>query len=313
MNNTKNKELLKIAVIYGGKEEYGVSKITGGKVHAALLFSGYKSAYLLEFANNIIDELQKNKPDVVFNAMHGFFGEDGRLPALLDLMQIPYTHSGYYASFIGMQKDIVKDIAKHHSIDVAKDVTFYKKNFDGNFDKFYDIIGSNKLVLKPNNSGSSVSVFILEKNKTQFEMSMLDNFDHFIVEEYIDGLEISIPVVENKAQGILALIPKNGFYDYKNKYTDNMTIHQYPADMPQDKYNQAMLYAEEIHNALGCKYTSRSDMRYDPETGRVVFLEINTHPGMTDLSITPDVMKHKGIEYHQLIEMIMLNASYDKF
>lgn len=301
---------IKVAVVFGGDfPESDVSKETAKCIEKALHHLNIKHL-MVNCDHDVLENIKNYNPDIVLNAMHGKFGEDGGLVSMLDFFKIKYTHSGYYPSFMGMQKDLIHNICGINEIPSPKWIKvkkyqITKQNIDGYFEK----LACNKIVIKPNDDGSSICVVILERGEEYnlAEISASTSID-FLVQEYIEGVEISTPVFFGDAIGSLELQPKNGFYDYKNKYTYNATDHFYPARIPDNLYRKTLEYAERMHKFLGCSGVSRSDFRIDITNNSVYFLEINTHPGMTELSIVPDVAKNNGINFNELVLLMIYDA-----
>lgn len=295
----------KVMVVMGGfSSEREVSIESGKGVVKALKNKGYDVIkHNLTDAKKFITALNKHKPDVVFNALHGNWGEDGTLPALLDLLQIPYTHSGMLPSSIGMNKSITKLIAEKAGIKIARGEHL-------TFSQYQKKASSFKLpyVVKPVSDGSSVGVFIVQNkediNKVKYDSPSAE----LLIEEYISGRELTVMCYKGKSYVVTELNAKKGFYDYKNKYTSGATNHILPADLPEDITKTCLSYAEKIHEALKCKTVSRSDFRYNPKDG-VVFLEINTHPGLTSLSLVPEQARYIGVSYEDLCQTLVEEAS----
>ena len=302
---------LKIALVCGGNnEESDVSRTSGLGIFSVIQTIARESIMIDVKEKNWLEKLKKFNPDITFNALHGRFGEDGRFQAIMDEIGLKYTHSGYEASFIGMQKNLSKTIFAEHNIPLAKGNCVVTKNIDEQcIIRLFDELSSDKIVLKPNNSGSSCGVAIFSKNES-IDLGKIDKrFDKYIAEEFIDGIEISVPVLCGIALGVLELHPISGWYDYQNKYTEGKTEHFYPARMPKDEYQEAMKYAEIAHEVIGCKTLSRADFRFNPKNNQLCLLEINTHPGFTPLSIAPDVAQKEGISWENLIKIILQDAN----
>ncbi|MDR1025982.1 MAG: D-alanine--D-alanine ligase [Lactobacillus sp.] len=294
----------KVMVVMGGfSSEREVSLVSGKGVADALKEAGYDVvAHDLTSIVTFFEQLISEKPDVVFNALHGTFGEDGTIQGFLDLMQIPYTHSGMRACAIGMDKPLTKKIAGSVGINVTPHQTVKAKDF-------YQIAKSlsTPYVVKPIDEGSSVGVYIV-KDPQEAENIKYDNDDIMLmIEKFIEGKELTVMVLEDKSYVVTELRPTLEFYDYKAKYTTGVTEHIIPAEIPDDVAMTCKEYAIKIHKALGCNTVSRSDFRYNPEDG-VVFLEINTHPGMTPLSLVPEQAAYAGITYPQLCSVLVENA-----
>lgn len=296
----KNKKIL---VVYGGpSSESEVSKNTANGIFGALEKLGYKPEKL-EFSYNFANDIQKIKPDIVYNAMHGAFGEDGSLSGLLECLRIPYTHSGVRASAIAMDKVLTKDILLNHNVNFAAgEVLNRDEILKGKYKK--------PCVVKPVADGSSVGVSILKEND-ELDKASLSTSEKFLVEEFVEGRELSIAVLNGKALGAVEIRPKSGVYDYKSKYTSGATEYLVPAPIPENIEKIAFEYAEKAHNILGCKGVSRSDMIYNEKNGKVYFLEINTHPGMTATSLVPKIAGSKGLSYEDVVQKVIETASLE--
>ncbi len=294
----------KVLVMSGGfSSEREVSLVTGAGVAAALREAGYEVvAYDLRDFREFIDVLEKEKPDVVFNALHGNYGEDGTIQGFLDLMQIPYTHSGLSASAAGMRKDITREVAKSIGIKIAPAQIMSYRAFKAAAETL-----ARPFVVKPVSDGSSVGVFIVTDAADLKNVVYHDDDILLLAEKYIPGRELTVMVLEDKAYTVTELRPKAGFYDYKAKYTDGMTEHLLPAPVSDETAEICKDYAVKIHRALGCNTVSRSDFRYNPEDG-VVLLEINTNPGLTPLSLVPEQAKYAGISYKELCVKLVEGA-----
>ena len=301
----------KIAVIMGGlSHEREISLVSGRSVAAALKKRGYqvKSIDLTDNIFAFLKQLKSFKPDVIFNALHGTYGEDGTIQGMLNLLKIPYTHSGVLASAIGMDKEKTRILARELNIPVAKGGLMTKQQM---LDRPFPL----PYVAKPNADGSSIDVVIVRtKKEHQLFLKKWAKNKVLLVEEYIPGRELSAAVLKDDCLGSIELVTKTGFYDYKNKYTDGNTTHLIPAPIPKKQAKLMAEYAIKIHKALGCRGVSRSDFRYDDtdkKHPRLVFLEINTNPGMTPLSLVPDIAKNKKITYDVLVEKLVKEAKCD--
>ena len=303
----------KVAVLGGGcSSERDVSLSSAKGVLKALQDAGY-DAFFVDIGHDLkpfIETMTTQKPDVVFNALHGMFGEDGCVQGLLDLMQIPYTHSGRLASALAMDKVRAKEIFQCNGIPVAKGGRVSKQ----------DILAGNlpagPLVLKPVENGSSVGVFLFENGVTGNpfegrEYPYADN-ESIMAEEYIPGRELTVAVMDGESLGVLEIVPVEGFYDYEHKYADGGAQHIVPANIPQEDYDTLMDLAQKAHKALGCRGISRSDFRYDDTVrpARCVLLETNTQPGMTPTSLVPDIARYKGLTYQDIVVWLTEHASY---
>ena len=286
----------------GFSAEREVSLVSGKGVAEALQAEGYQVIlYDLQNIRDFMNVLEKENPDVVFNALHGNWGEDGEIQALLDLLQVPYTHSGVRASAIGMDKGLTKAVCETCGIKTAQ-------GWRMSADEFLSQAQTLPMpyVVKPVCDGSSVGVYIIKTADDLHKIKINKNCE-LLIEQYIAGQELTCAVIDNKTYVVTELRPKTDFYDYHNKYTSGATEHILPAEIPDDVAEICKKSALRIHKALGCKDVSRSDFRYNPQDG-VVFLEINTHPGMTPLSLVPEQAKYAGISYGKLCSLLVENA-----
>ncbi len=304
----------KVAVLMGGmSSERDVSLQSGAGVLKALEKSGY-IAVPLDLTSDLqafVSQLMIEKPDVVFNALHGRFGEDGCIQGVLNILKIPYTHSGVLASSIAMNKSMCKRFVQTLGISVAEERFVSKESL-----KKEGIPFSFPFVIKPNDEGSSVGVFILHNQKELDEL--LDNWPFskpVLAETYISGRELSVAVTDQEALGCVEIVPTKGFYDYRQKYTTvGGARHIIPAPIDPEDYKEALRQALMIHRRLGCRGVSRTDFRYDEtqkQSERLVFLEINTNPGMTPVSLVPDIAKTKSISYERLVAKLVEQARCD--
>lgn len=298
----------KVLVMMGGfSSEREVSLVSGKGISEALREKGYDVIpHDLKDMGEFIKVLQNEKPDVVFNALHGNWGEDGEIQGFLDMLQIPYTHSGQKASAIGMDKSLTKKVCEAHGIKVpsGEETTYGAFKANGTMITM-------PYVVKPVCDGSSVGVFIIKSEDDLKNVSYDDDEEEILIEKFISGRELTCAVLDGKALAVTELRPKVDFYDYKAKYTDGMTEHVLPAELPEDVTATCMRYAERLHKKLGCNMISRCDFRYNPDDG-VVLLEINTAPGMTPLSLVPEQAKFCGISYTDLCSRLVENAACRK-
>ena len=301
---------LHVAVLMGGwSNEREVSLTSGAGIAAALRRIGH-TVTEIDMDRDVALRLREIAPDVVFNALHGTPGEDGTVQGMLDLMGLKYTHSGLTASAIAIDKQLTKAILAPLGIRMP----------GGHVVKSASLHGGDPLprpyVLKPVNEGSSVGVAIVTDASNygnpiaRSAEGPWQQFDELLAEPFIAGKELTVAVLDGEALAVTELIPTQGFYDYDAKYTDGLTVHQCPADLPADVTRAAMDMALAAHNALGCKGATRSDFRYDPAQGLagLYLLEVNTQPGMTPLSLVPEQAKHCGIDYDALVARIVASA-----
>lgn len=298
----------KVLVLTGGfSAEREVSLTAGKDIVRALTEKGYRVVeHDLQDADAFLDVLKKEKPDVVFNGLYGNWGEDGVVQGVLDLLQIPYTHSGMKTSMIGMDKQLTKYVAEMNGIKTAVGQKMTARHF---FEKGTDI--PLPYVVKPVSDGSSVGVFIV-KTPDDLKKVTYDDLDReILVEKYIAGRELTVMCLEGKAYVVTELKTDAEFYDYEAKYTGGVTRHELPAQIPDDVTAVCLHYAEVLHKALDCRTVSRIDIRWNPVDGPV-FLEINTNPGMTPLSLVPEQAKYAGVSYGDLCAKLVENATCRK-
>ncbi len=301
---------MRVAVLKGGwSSERDVSLSSGMECANALRGSGYEVSEI-DLTRNIGALLSalEPRPDVVFNALHGRYGEDGNIQGILNILEIPYTHSGLLASAVAMDKTRSKDVFESRGIPCPEGhIVHVTALRDGHpMEPPY--------VLKPNDEGSSVGVFIVMPGDNFSPGGDWPYGERVLVEKYIPGRELTVAVLGDQALGVTELCPHQGFYDYEAKYTDGKTTHLCPAPVPEEVAEQAMRYAVTAHQALGCRGVSRSDFRYDDtqgEPGALYMLELNTQPGMTPLSLVPEQAAHAGIPFEELVSWMVENAACD--
>lgn len=302
----------KVLLLKGGwSAEREVSLTTAIGIEQALKNLGY-AVDVLDLQDDLDELIQqlKSRPDVVFNALHGRWGEDGFIQGILNFYEIPYTHSGQTASALAMQKDLSLDIFKAHGLPVAE-----SKVVD-----IFEAINNPPLappyVIKPVNEGSSVGVHIVYSNtKPNLDPHEWPYDPKVLVERYIPGRELSVAVLDGRALGVLELRPRAGlFYNYEAKYTDGITEHFMPAPVPENIYMKVMEIGEKAHKILGCRGVTRCDIRYNDEEGEagIYLLELNTQPGFTPLSIAPEIAAYAGIPFDDLIGRMVEGAACDK-
>ena len=301
----------KILIISGGiSKERLISLDTGLQVAKELKKNGYK-VKISEPDNQLARNINQFKPNIIFNALHGQFGEDGYIQTILEGFKIPYTHSGTVASALAMDKEISKKIFIKNKISTPKFIKYsYEKN---NLDLIKIIEKKLKfpVVLKPINEGSSVNVFICTKKNISKFLKLLESYKQIIIEEFIAGREIQVAIMGNKKLGAIELKPKRKFYDYQAKYDAKAkTEHIIPVELSKKKLDEVMNMALKAHKVIGCKGVTRSDFKF--YNNKFYLLEINTQPGMTRLSLVPEIARYKGITFIKLIEWILKDASTKK-
>ena len=301
----------KILILAGGiSKERIISLDTGLQVAKELKKNGYK-VKISEPDGNLSKNINQFKPNIIFNALHGQFGEDGYIQTILEGFKIPYTHSGVIASSLAMDKAISKKIFIKNKINTPKYIKYsYEEN---NFDLIKNIEKKLKfpVVLKPINEGSSVNVFICTKKNISRVLNSMKIYKEIMIEEFIGGREIQVAIMGNKKLGAIELKPKRKFYDYKAKYSVNAkTEHIIPVKLSKNKLIEVMDLSFKAHKIIGCKGVTRSDFKF--YKNKFYLLEINTQPGMTKLSLVPEIAKYRGISFIKLIELILKDATTKK-
>lgn len=306
----------KVAVLKGGTSaEREVSLVSGAACAAALREAGFKVTEIdvTSDVGALLRALTKPRPDVVFNALHGRWGEDGCIQGFLELLRLPYTHSGVMASAIAMDKQMTKHLVAAHGVISPEGIIVRRE----------DLLKGEPMerpyVIKPLREGSSVGVRIVSvgDNRPLFEGTDWAYGDDLLVERFIEGRELTVSVMGDRPLAVTEIRPRQGFYDYTAKYTDGKADHLVPAPIPESVTAAALDSARRAHDALGCRGVSRSDFRYDDtkvkngEAGELYFLEVNTQPGMTPLSLVPEQAAHLGISFPQLCTWIVENAACD--
>jgi len=305
-----NRDLHIVVLMGGWSKEREVSLTSGAGIAAALRERGWSRVTELDMDRDVALRLAELDPDVVFNALHGTPGEDGTVQGMMDLMGIRYTHSGLETSVIAIDKELTKMVLVPHGIRMPA----------GKIVESESVYSADPMarpyVLKPVNEGSSVGVAIVTAEGNYGSPIGRDvpgpwhEFDELLAEPFIKGRELTVAVLGDEALAVTELKPKAGFYDYAAKYTDGLTVHECPADVPNDIARSMMDMAAKAHRLLGCKGASRSDFRWDDEQGEagLYLLEINTQPGMTPLSLVPEQAKSRGIAYGDLVERLIAEA-----
>jgi len=299
----------KILILSGGiSKERLISLDTGFQVAKELKKNGYKIK-ISEPDNNLEKNIKEFKPSVIFNALHGQFGEDGYIQTILEQYQIPYTHSGPIASSIAMDKEISKKIFINNKINTPKFIkySFDKKKSTKLIEQINDKLKF-PVVVKPINEGSSVNVYICTKKNITKILKSMESYKEVMIEEFIAGREIQVAIMGNKKLGAIELKPKRKFYDYDAKYNANAkTQHIMPVEISRNRLNEVMNMALKAHKVIACRGVSRSDFKF--YKNKFYLLEINTQPGMTKLSLVPEIAAYKGISFIKLIEWILKDAS----
>jgi D-alanine-D-alanine ligase len=302
-------------VIYGGiSAEREISIISSKEIIKSLRSLNYE-VIDIDADPSLLKEINYHKPNIIFNALHGTWGEDGEVQKILEASKVPYTHSGIESSQLAMDKFKSGKIFKKHNFSHPRSLLCNLK----------DLIGSNPMnypyVIKPNNNGSSVGVVMInsesEKNdyikKSISGRTCSEESDKLLIQEFIKGPEIQVAVYGNGKSGSIEIVPKNNFYDYESKYFDNgATQHIIPPRLDNKKIDEVNELGLKAHKILKCKGISRSDFILDKETGNFFILEINTQPGMTPTSLVPEIAKYHGISFDSLIDWIIKDASINR-
>jgi len=307
-------ELTNVVVLMGGwSVEREVSLACGKACTKALEEVGFRVAQV-DPKRDIAEVLAALRPDVVFNALHGRWGEDGMVQAILETLEIPYTHSGVLASALAMDKPRAKEIfrgagvptVEHRVVDIETAALSH--------------VMSPPYVVKPANEGSSVGVHIVHGGANAPPTALLEQRAVYgngavMVERFIPGRELTCAVMGNVALGVIEIQPAVGFYDYRAKYAPGGSVHVLPAPVPPDVYRKVQQYALNAHMALGCRGVSRADFRYDDGPGKeaeLYILEVNTQPGMTGTSLVPELAQHAGHSMQELVRWLIDDASLDR-
>ena len=301
----------RVSIIMGGwSSEREVSLVSGAAVAEALRECGYDVALhdVSRDRDSILAAIEP-RPDVVFNALHGRFGEDGCIQGLLEIFAIPYTHSGVLASAVAMNKPVAKSMFVQAGIPCAESMVVERSA------ALAGKIMPKPYVLKPINEGSSVGVrIVIDDDSPPFDGKDWPYGDQVMLERYIPGREITVAMMGERALGATEIRPLDGFYDYTAKYTEGRTEHLVPAPLPAKSYDQALAIGLEAHRALGCRGVTRADLRYDDtegEPGAFYLLELNTQPGLTPLSLVPEIAAIVDIGFAELVTWMVENASCD--
>lgn len=299
----------RIAVLKGGwSPEREVSLSSGAEAAKALVEAGY-DAVEIDAGHNLAEQLTEAKPDAVFNALHGKWGEDGCVQGLLEVMELPYTHSGVLASSLAMDKQRAKAVFEEAGIPappgriVSREEAARGRVLEAPY------------VVKPNDQGSSVGVYVVREGDNRPPEALLDpkwNLgEEVLVEKFIPGRELTVAVMGGKALCVTEILPATDFYDYEAKYADGGSRHVLPAEIPDSVTERALDLARRAHNCLGCQGLSRADFRFDEgAAGETLYcLEVNTQPGLTPTSLAPEQAAHLGMSFPELCAWIVEDAS----
>jgi D-alanine-D-alanine ligase len=302
----------RVAVLMGGpSSEREVSLVSGRECALGLRQAGYDS-YTIDVTHDVVALVRAldPRPDVVFNALHGRFGEDGCVQGVLEFLSIPYTHSGLLASALAMDKPMAKRLFAAAGLRCPEGVVTDIRTVERG-----DPV-ARPFVVKPANEGSSVGVRIVRAGDNQPVRAADWKFDpRVVVERFVPGKELTVAVMGDRSLAVTELHSHTAFYDYEAKYTEGRTDHLIPAPIPQPVYDEALRMAKLAHDTLGCRGVSRSDFRYDDTAdggpNQLYLLEVNTQPGMTPLSLVPEQAKHCGISFPELVGWMVENARCD--
>ncbi len=304
----------KILLVAGGySNEREISLLTAKSVYLELKKNKKYSLKIIEPDGKFVKKLRLYKPDIVLNLLHGRYGEDGYIQTILESEKIKYTHSGVMSSSIAIDKELSKKLFIKNKILTPKYVKFVfkknliRKNILKNIKKILDF----PVVVKPINEGSSVNVYICNKSSFIKNLYKLKNYGEVLIEKFIPGREIQVAILGRRKLGAIELKPKRKFYDYEAKYNPkSKTEHIIPVKLNKKNYDKVTSLALKAHNLLKCRGVTRSDFRF--YKNKFYLLEINTQPGMTSLSLVPEIANYKGIPFIQLIEKIIKDASINK-
>ncbi len=302
----------KVMILGGGiSKERLISLETAKSVYNELKKNKNYKSIITEPDSSFLKKIKFFKPDIIFNALHGQFGEDGYIQTILESQKIKYTHSGVLASAIAMDKEISKKIFLDNKILTPK---YIKYSFNKKNKNIISLIKKKlkfPVVIKPINEGSSVNVFICTKKNLIKNLKKLSLYNEILIEEFIPGREIQVAIMGNIKLGAIELKPKRKFYDYKAKYSVKaQTKHIIPVDLEKKKMEEIMNLAFKAHKLIGCKGVTRSDFKF--YNNKFYLLEINTQPGMTKLSLVPEIANFRGINFANLIEWILKDASKNR-
>ncbi len=303
----------KILILAGGySKEREISLLTAKSVFRELKKTKKYRLKIADPSFGFVSLLKKYKPNVVFNALHGQFGEDGYVQSILESIKVKYTHSGVMSSFMAMDKEISKKIFIKNKILTPKYIKYiFKDTIDRNILNLIKKKLGLPVVIKPLNEGSSVNVYICNKKNIFQNLKKLKNYKEILIEKFIPGREIQVAILGKKKIGAIELKPKRQFYDYEAKYNPKAkTKHIIPVDITPKEYKKINEIALKAHNLLKCKGVTRSDFRF--YKGKFYLLEVNTQPGMTSLSLVPEIARYRKISFLKLIEWMIKDASINR-
>jgi D-alanine-D-alanine ligase len=301
----------RILVLCGGISKERLISLDTGKQVANELKKNKYSVITCEPDHTLLKNIKLFKPDIIFNALHGQFGEDGYIQTILEAQKIPYTHSGVIASAIAMDKEISKKIFIRNKILTPKYIKFDYKKKQTNIINIIEKKLKFPVVIKPINEGSSVHVYMCTKKNIDKNLKILSIYNQILIEQFIGGREIQVAIMGTKILGAIELEPKRKFYDYEAKYNSNAkTKHIIPVSLTKKDLQKIKTITKKVHQLIGCKGVTRSDFKFFK--GKFYLLEINTQPGMTKLSLVPEIANYIGISFIQLIEWILKDASINR-
>ena len=297
----------KILIISGGISKERIISLETGKEVAKVLIKNNYNVKICEPNYDLLKIIKDFKPKIIFNALHGQFGEDGYIQTILETTGIPYTHSGVIPSSIAMDKELSKKIFIKNNILTPKYILYSFNKSKKELNRLIEKKLKFPVVIKPINEGSSVNVFICTKFNLNKKIQILKEYKKILIEEFISGREIQAAIIGSKKLGAIELKPKRQFYDYQAKYNSKAkTKHLIPVDISKNNYDKLMNIALRTHKLIGCRGVTRSDFKF--YKGKFYLLEINTQPGMTSLSLVPEIAAYKGINFIKLIELILKDA-----
>ena len=301
----------KILVISGGISKERLISLDTGKQVAKELSKNHYKVKIIEPNFKLTEVIKSFKPDIIFNALHGQFGEDGYIQTILETTKVPYTHSGVVSSSIAMDKELSKKIFIKNKILTPKYMIYFFNKSNSELIKIIEKKFKFPVVVKPLNEGSSVNVFICFKSELKKKIDLLKDYKKIMIEQFIPGREIQAAIIGSKKLGAIELKPKRKFYDYQAKYNSKAkTKHIIPVNLSKENYKKLMDITLRAHKLIGCRGVTRSDFKFF--RGKFYLLEINTQPGMTNLSLVPEIAAYHGISFINLLKLILRDASKKK-